>query len=179
MSYDICLASLRLHPTIPHHLMHVEGIFWKTHGIHDSAGTIVGLTAMMGVGVGEDNLHPAAADTCTGAGTLTVVVVPSPNHLNGKMVHVVIIVGSGITTVERAVTFLMEWIAVFIPVFAQSLVAAILHRPHGMFLRLIDIQHLAAVFRLVDIQHLTAADGPTAIGVVLVAYLLHLQHVLS
>ena len=70
-------------------------------------------------------------------------------------------------------------IAIVIPIFTQALVATVLHSPHGVFLRLVDIQHLTTIFCLVDVQHLTASDGPTTIGVVDITDLLHLQHVLT
>jgi len=70
-------------------------------------------------------------------------------------------------------------IAIVIPIFTQALVATVLHSPHGVFLRLVDIQHLTTIFCLVDVQHLTASDGPTTIGVVGITDLLHLQHVLT
>ena len=48
-----------------------------------------------------------------------------------------------------------------------------------MFFRLVDIEHLAAILCFVDVEHLAAADGTATVGVVLVAYGLHLEHVLA
>ena len=156
-----------------------EGILRQAHGIGDTAGAIVRLAAMMGVGVGEDDLHTPAADACACAGTLQPVVVPATHHLNGKLVHVVVVFIGRLVAVERSVALLVEGVAVAVPVFAQTLVATVFHGPHGMLLRLVDIKHLAAIFRLVDIQHLPAADGSSAVGVVGVADLFQFQHVLT
>ena len=73
----------------------------------------------------------------------------------------------------------MIGVAPFVPILAQALVATVLHRPHRVFLALVDIEHLTAILRLVDVEHLTTADGASAVGVVLVADGLHLQHVLA
>ena len=90
-----------------------------------------------------------------------------------------VIVGSGLATIQRTVALLVIRVAILVPVFAQTLVATVLHRPHGVFLRLVDIQHLATILSLVDVEHLTAADSTSAMRVVRVANLLHLQHVLT
>ena len=156
-----------------------EGILRQAHGIGDTAGAIVRLAAMMGVGVGEDDLHTPAADACACAGTLQPVVVPATDHLNGKLVHVVVVFIGRLVAVERSVALLVEGVAVAVPVFAQTLVATVFHGPHGMLLRLVDIEHLAAIFRLVDIQHLPAADGSSAVWVVGVADLFQFEHVLT
>ena len=134
---------------------------------------------MVGVRVGEDNLHATRRDTATGAGPLAPVVVPATHHLDGKLVHVVVVVGSRLATIQRTVALLVEGVAPLVPILAQALVAAVLHGPHRVFLALVDIQHLATILSLVDVQHLTAADGTAAVRVELVAYGLHLQHVLA
>ena len=73
----------------------------------------------------------------------------------------------------------MVGIALFIPVFAQTLIATILHGPHGVLLRLIYIQHLTAILSLINIQHLTTADSSPALRVILIADSFHLQHVFT
>ena len=176
---DVGLFLLLVHPSVPHHLMGEESVLGNAHGIGDAAGAIVRFAAMVRVRVGENNLHAAAADTRSRSGTLQPVVVPAPYHLHGKVVHVVIIVGGRFPAVERTVAFLVERVAVVVPVLAQTFVAAVLHGPHGVLLRLVDVEHFAAVLRLVDVEHLARADGSAAEGVVLVAYLLHLHHVFA
>ena len=57
MPDDVGLRFFRLYPTIPHHLMGIEGIFGDTHSIDHTAGAIVLLATMMGIGIGKDNLH--------------------------------------------------------------------------------------------------------------------------
>ena len=84
-----------------------------------------------------------------------------------------------ITPVEWSFAFLVIGIAPLVPVLAQTLVTTVFHCPHGVFLRLVDVQHLATVFRLVDVQHLAASNGSSAVWVIQVAYGLHLQHVFS
>ena len=44
---------------------------------------------------------------------------------------------------------------------------------------LVDIEHLSAILSLAYIKHLAASDGPSAVEVILVPDLLHLQHVLA
>ena len=73
----------------------------------------------------------------------------------------------------------MEGIAVRVPILAQALVATVFHGPHGVLVRFVDIQHLAAILRLVDVEHLTTADGSSAIRVEQVANLLHFEHVFA
>ena len=179
VSDDIGLLRLIIHPSVPHHLMDEEGIFGNAHRIGDATHAEVGLAPMMRVGIREHNLHAAAADAGSRAGTLHPIVVPAAHHFHGKCVHIVVVVGGRLAAIERTVALLVIGIRIFVPVFAQSLVATIFHGPHGMLLRLVDIQHLAAIFRLVDVKHLTRADGPAAIGIVLVAQRLHLEHVLT
>ena len=159
--------------------MDEEGILGNTHRIGNATHAVVGFSAMMRVGIREHNLHAAAADARSRAGTFHPVVVPAAHHLHGKCVHIVVVVGGGLTAIERSVALLMVGIRIFVPVFAQSLVATIFHGPHGMLLRLVDIQHLAAIFRLVDVEHLTRADGPSAMRIKFVADGFHLQHVLA
>ena len=179
MSDDVGLRHFVVNPAGPHRLMDEEGILGNAHSIGDTAGAVVRLATMVGVGVREDNLHATAADTRARAGALQPVVIPAAHHLNGKLVHVMVILTGRLTTIERALPFLMERIAVGIPVFAQALVAAILHGPHGVLVRLVDVQHLTAIFCLVYIQHLTTTDGTSSMRVVLVANLLQLQHVFA
>ena len=179
MANDVGLFLLLVHPAVPHHLMCVESVLRNAHGIGDTTRAIVRFAAMMGVRVGEDNLHAAAADTCSRSGTFQPVVIPAPYHLHGEVVHVVIIVGCRFAAVERTVAFLVERVAVVVPVLAQSFVAAVLHGPHGVFFRLVDVEHFSAVLCLIDVEHLARADGTAAEGVVLVAYLLHLHHVFA
>ena len=85
-----------------------------------------------------------------------------------------IILRGGLAAIERAFALAVVGVAPLVPVLSQTLVATILHGPHGVLLRLIDIQHLAAILRLVNIEHLTAANGAAAVRVVLVANGLHL-----
>ena len=176
---NIGMVVLWLHPAVPHDLVNIEGILGQAHGIDHAASAIVRLAAMVGVGVAEDNFHAATAHTLTRAGALQPIFVPALHHLTGKPVHVVIVVAGGLTTIERPVALLVEGVGIFVPILAQSLVAAILHGPHGMLLRLVDVKHLAAILGFVDVEHLTAADGAATMGVVLVADGFQLQHVLT
>ena len=178
VSDDIGLLRLIIYPSVPHHLMDKEGILGNAHCIGDATHAEVGFSPMMRVGIREHNLHAAAADAGSRAGTLHPIVVPAAHHFHGKSVHVVVVVSGRLAAIERSVAFLMVRIRIIVPVFAQSLVATIFHSPHGMLLRLVDIQHLAAIFSLVDVEHLTRTDGPAAMGIILVAQCLHLEHVL-
>ena len=84
-----------------------------------------------------------------------------------------------LATIQWSVAFLMVRIALLIPVFTQTLVAMILHRPHRVLLTLVDVKHLAAIFSLVDVEHLSAAAGSAAVRVEFVADGFHLQHVFA
>ena len=68
----------------------------------------------------------------------------------------------------------MVRIALLIPVFTQTLVAMILHRPHRVLLTLVDVKHLAAIFSLVDVEHLSAAAGSASVRIELIADGFHL-----
>ena len=179
MSNDIGLWLFVVYPSVPHDLMRKEGILGDAHGIGNTTGAIVRLTAMVSVGVGEHNLHTTCRDTGTCARTLTPVVVPTAYHLDGKLIHVMVIVIGWLATIERTVALLMEGIAVFVPILAQPLVTTVFHGPHGVLVRFVDIQHLTTILRLVDVQHLTTADSPSAVRVELVANALHFKHVFA
>ena len=92
MADDIGLGHLGLYPPTPHHLMGKEGILGDAHRIGDATRAVVRLSAMVGIGVGEDNLHTTRRDARACAWALQPVVVPAAHHLNGKLIHVVIIV---------------------------------------------------------------------------------------
>ena len=179
MSYNIGFGLLVVHPTIPHDLMDIEGILWQSHGINDTTGAIVGLATMVSVGIREYYLGTTRRNARACAWTFTPVVIPATHHFNGKLIHVMVIVVGRFATIERTVAFFVEGIAVFIPIFAQPLVATILHSPHGVFMAFVDIQHLTTIFCLIDIQHLAATNGTTAVRVVLVANLFQFKHMLS
>ena len=168
-----------LHPTVPHHLVGIEGVLGYAHGVGHTAHAVVRLAAVVGVGVGEHDFHAAVAHTRACTGPLPPVVVPAAHHLDGHLVHVVVVLMSRFAAVERSVALGMVGVAPLVPVFAQSLVAAVLHGPHGVLVRLVDVEHLAAVFGFVDVEHFAAADGTSAVGVVGVAQVFHLQHVLA
>ena len=134
---------------------------------------------MVGVCIREYDFYTTTAYTGACTWALHVVVVPTAHHLDGKRIHVVVVVkGRGIT-VQRTVAFLVVRIALLVPILTQALVATVFHRPHGVFLALVDIQHLATIFGFVDIQHLATADSTSAVGVVSIANLLHLNHMFA
>ncbi len=177
--YDVSLACVGVYPTMPHHLVGIECIFGNAHGIGHTTATIVLCTAIMGVGVAEDNLHSTAAGPGSGTRTLTPVIVPAPYQFHHEFVLIVVVSLCRFVFVERTVAFLMVWIAVAVPIFAQCLVAAIFHGKHRVFLALVDVEHLAAVFCLVDVQHLTASCCSASVRVVLVAYCFQFEHMFT
>ena len=179
MSDDIGLWLFRLYPAVPHHLMGIIGILRDAHGVGDTTRTIVRLATMVGVRIREDNLHATRRDARASTRALQPVVVPAAHHLDGKLVHVVIVFLGGFTAIQRSLTLFMIGIGIVVPVLAQSFVAAVFHRPHRVFLRLVDVKHLTAILRLVDIKHLARANGTTAIGIIRIANGFHLQHVLT
>src|SRR5690606_31164914 len=79
--------------------------------------------------------------------------------------------------VKRTVAVFVVWWTVFIPIFAQALVAGVFSGPHRYISALIDVQHFATVFRFFAIEHLARPDGAATVRVVLVAYGLHFTHV--
>ena len=99
MTYNIGARHLVVHPSAPHHLMGVEGILRYSHGIGDATGPIVGLTAMVRVGVREYNLHPTRRHACSCSWTLQPVVVPATYHLDSEVIHVVVIVRGRLSTI--------------------------------------------------------------------------------
>ena len=72
---------------------------------------------MVGVGVGEDNLGAAVAHTLACAGTLLPILKPFFHHACCKYIHVVVVFEGWLATIERAVAFLMIWIALLVPIF--------------------------------------------------------------
>ena len=59
MSHDEGFAGVVLHPSAPHDTVGPIALLGCTHGIHHSAYAIVELTAVVGVGFRENNLHAA------------------------------------------------------------------------------------------------------------------------
>ena len=157
--------------------MGIESILRNTHGVDHATGTVVRLATMMGIGVREDNLHTTRRDALARARSFEPIFVPPLHHAAGQCVHVVVVVQCRRSTIEGAVALLVEGVAVLVPVLAQALVAVVLHGPHGLRGRLVDVEHLATILSLGAVEHLARADGATALRVILVANLLHLEHV--
>ena len=170
MAYYIGMVTLWLYPSVPHYLMNIEGILRYAHGIGDTTGTIVDLATPVGIGIREDNLRTTRVYPLACTGTLQPIVVPSFHHCLGKDVHIVVIIMRRLATVQRTITFLVERVAILIPVLTQSLVTMVLHLPHRVLRALVDIKHLSTIFRLIDVKHLTATYGTSTIRVVLVTY---------
>ena len=170
MANNIGMVALRLYPSVPHHLMHIVGILGYAHGIGDTTRTIVHLSTPVGIGIREDNLRSTRIDPLASTWTLEPIVIPSLHHSLGKDVHIVVVVVSRLATVQRAVAFLVERIAVLIPILAQTLVTMVFHLPHRVLCALVDVEHLAAILSLIYIEHLTAANGSAPMRVVFVAY---------
>ena len=139
MAYDISLSKLWLYPTIPHDLMHIKGVLRNTHRIRHATGAIVRLTTMMCIGIREDNLHTTRRHARACARTLTPIIIPATHHLDSKLIHIVVIIRSRFPTIQRSLSFFMIGVTIRIPVFAQALIATILHRPHRMLFRLVDV----------------------------------------
>ena len=178
MTNDVSAVVLGRYPAVPHHLMGIEGILRNAHGIGHATGAIVRFATMMGIGIAEHDLHTTRAHALACAGTLQPVLMPALHHAASQCVHVVIIVECWCSAIERAVALLVIGVGVLVPVFAKSFIAIVLHRPHGLRGTLVDVEHLAAIFGLGTVEHLTRTDGTSAKGVILVANLLHLLHVL-
>jgi len=62
VSDDVSLELVRIHPAVPHYLVGEEGVFLYTHGVGHAAAAVVLLTAIMCVGVGEDDFRTACTD---------------------------------------------------------------------------------------------------------------------
>ena len=178
MSHDISAGLEVVDPSVPHHLMSVESVLLDAHGIHDTRGTVVLVGASVCLTVAEDDLRTTGVDHRARARPLLIVVVPPANELSDELIIVVVIGSCGLTAVERSVAFLVIRIAPAVPIEAVGLVAAILHHPHRLGVALVDIEHLATVFCFGLVEHLAAADGAPAVGVVGVAQIFHLDHVL-
>ena len=118
MTDDVGLVCFRIHPSVPHDLMSVECVFLNAHGIRHPASAVVFLTPMMSVGVGENNLGSTGADSVACSGTFTPIVIPTINHNDSKLVLIAVVIGSRLSFVKRSVSFFMERITVFIPIFS-------------------------------------------------------------
>ena len=94
--------------------------------------------------------------------------MPTANLLDGQLVLVLIVDVGRCIAIVRACTLLVIGIGVVVPVHAVAFIAAILHGPHGMLARLVDVEHLATILSLVDVEHLTGTCGTPAVRVVLV-----------
>ena len=189
MTDDIDARTFRIYPAVPHHLMCKERIFRNTHGVSYSATTIIFYSAIVRIGIGEDNLHATRTYTITRSRTFTPVIEPANDIFDGKGILITVVdtgihfllyfVGNGGLIRIAAVSILVIRIGIIIPVFAQSLVTAILHCPHRMMRTLIDIQHFASIFRFADIQHFTGTDCTAAVRIVQITYRFHLNHVFT
>ena len=178
MAHNIGPFPFRRHPAVPHHLMGIESILRNAHRIGHATRAVVGFATMMGIGVAEHYFHATTIDTLSCSRTLHPVFVPTLHHATGQTVHVVVVVESRCATIERPVALLMVGIGIFVPIFAQTFITIVLHRPHGLRGTLVDIEHLATVFGLRTVEHFPGADGPSATGVILVANGFHFLHVL-
>ena len=98
--------------------MGIIGILGDAHRIGDTTRAVVRLATMVGIGIGEDDLHTTRRDARACAWALQPVVVPAAHHLNGKLVHVVIVFLSWLTAIKRSVALLMIGITVFVPILA-------------------------------------------------------------
>ena len=154
-----------------------ESILWHAHWVYNTAHTIVVSRAAVSLCVAEDNLHTTTIYLCSAAWTLQPVFIPACNHFLCKLILVVVVCVSRCVAIERTVAFLVVRIAPWVPVPAESLVAAVFHHPHRLGVALVYVEHLASILSLWTVKHLTAADGAHAMWVVHVAYLLHWYHV--
>ena len=133
----------------------------------------------MGVGVGEDDFHTAAAHAPSHSRSHDVVVVPPTDLLDGEHVLVLVVDVGRCLPVVWSGSLLVVRVGIVIPIHAVAFVAAIFHGPHGVFARFVDVEHLSSVFRLIDVEHFPGAGGSSSLWVVLVADGDELFHVLS
>ena len=143
----------------------------------------------MRIGIREDYLHATRTYTGSRSRTFTPVIEPANDIFDGKGILITVVdtgihfllyfVGNGGLIRIAAVSILVIRIGIIIPVFAQSLVTAILHCPHRMMRTLIDIQHFASIFRFADVQHFTGTDCTAAVRIVQITYHFHLNHVFT
>ena len=178
MAYDMASMLFDVDPSVPHHLMGIVAVLGQAHGIGDATGSVVRLAAEVSVRVREDNLHAPGAHTSAATGAHPPVVVPTAYMFYGHTILVVVVVTGILATIKGPLAFGVVGIALGIPILAQALVAAILHGPHRVLGRGVDVEHLATILGFVDVEHLAATDGSSAMRVVEVAHALHLYHVL-
>src|SRR5947209_17300784 len=157
MTNDMRARPFDINPAVPHHLVRKVTVFRKTHSIHLAAATIVLSAAMMRVRVGEDDVDAARVDALTSARPLVPVVVPAHHIFYGVRILIAIIDARILPVVERTFAIFVKGRRELVPVFAQGLVARILHSPEWLRCALVDVEHLAAVFSNAAIEHLTAA----------------------
>jgi len=155
MPNDIRLIFIRIHPSVPHHLMSIKCILRNTQRIGHSTPAIIFGSPIMRIRIRKDNLRTATAYTQTRSRPFAPIVVPTAYNFYSQHILIMIIVGSRLSLVQRSFAFLMVRIAVFIPILAQAFITTIFRSPHRMFLTFVDVQHFASIFRFIDIQHFT------------------------
>ena len=178
VAYYIGAVALVVNPSVgPHHLMGIKAVLGYAHRVGDSRTPVVLGSAIMGVGVGEDYLDSATVAACPRSRTLDPVIIPAAHEFDGHTVLIMVVVRGIRTLIERTLPLFMEWVGILVPILSETLVATILHGPHGVFGRAVDIKHLASILGVVNIQHLARTDGAAAVRVITVAYGLHRIHV--
>ena len=95
MSDDIGAILFGRHPSIPHDLMHVEGILGNAQSVGHTAGPVIGLTPIVSVGIREYDLHTARIDAAPRTRPVDKVFIPALNHAAREHVHIVIVSRSG------------------------------------------------------------------------------------
>ena len=151
MTYDISLEGISIDPSVPHDLMGKESVFGDSHSIGHSAPTIVFFPTMMGISIAEHNFHTSTADTCACTWPFAPVVVPTADKFDCKFILIVVVCVGWLPVMERTCALLMVRIAVAVPILTQSFITTILHCPHGVFLALVDVEHLTSIFCLINI----------------------------
>ena len=139
MTDDIGMVLLSIYPSVPHGLMGKVRVLGDTHSIDIATGAVVLLPTEMGVGVREDNLRTTRVHTLTLTGTGYPVLVPTNDILHSETILIVVIADGTCSTVQRTVALFMIRIAPLVPILTDTLVATVLHLPHGLACRLVDI----------------------------------------
>jgi hypothetical protein len=96
MADDVGAGALHVDPAVPHDLVDEEAILRDAHGVDFAGAAVIFGAAVVGVGVGEDDVHSAAADAGCGARALAPVVIPPADVLDGVGVLVVVVGGGGL-----------------------------------------------------------------------------------
>ena len=83
MPDDVNARMVDVHPSVPHDLMRPKRVFGNSHGVHLSAAPVIFRTAIVSIGIGEDDVDAAGTHACSGSGTFAPIIEPASDVFDG------------------------------------------------------------------------------------------------